>query len=293
MLKNILPLSIIAIYLAVPAFAEDTPDISSTDDGVGMCVEPVLGTYTGPANLQADWEGNPIDIRWYNNNSLIIPTNTASNGCIYGTAHGAATGDLIEPTAPTRTGYTFAGWTIRPQTTFSNSALGMSSTGLERWAKGHVVNTTTPYCYHAAPGESSATVVACNSDPHLTELSLDEWQMRYDNNGKTLYGMAYCSGKAGDAHSSWPVANRSDWEETNFSNLENASGVKKYCWCKATGYKANSSAVLQGPDSSLSWVFSNDYGSAANCAPYCACNCAYFAQNLSAFRAALFLGSGN
>ena len=60
MLNKILPLSIIAIYLVVPAFAEDTPDISSTDDGVGMCVEPILGTYTGPANLQADWEGNPI-----------------------------------------------------------------------------------------------------------------------------------------------------------------------------------------------------------------------------------------
>ena len=166
-LTSIVVIAAMTTVSSMSAFAEDTPDISSTDDGVGMCVEPVLGTYTGPANLQADWEGNPIDIRWYNNNSLIIPTNTASNGCVYGTTSG--TGALTLPaTAPTRVGYTFNGWTIRPQTTFSNSALGMSSTGLERWGKGHVVNTTTPYCYHAAPGESSATNVACNSDPHLT-----------------------------------------------------------------------------------------------------------------------------
>ena len=289
MLKNILPLSIIAIYLAVPAFADDTPDISSTDDGVGMCVEPVLGTYTGPANLQADWKGNEIDIRWYNNNTLIIPSDTASNGCIYGTTSG--TGALTLPaTAPTRVGYTFNGWTVRPQTNFAN--LGLSN-GTERWGKGHVVNTTTPYCYHGV-GSNSAEHVECNSDSHFTELNNDEWQTLYDANGKTLFGMAYCSGQSGDNHSAtWPVANRTDWERTEFSDLENASGEKKYCWCKATGYKANSSAALQGPLSSLSWVFRNVYGSAANCASYCALYCAAGAQANSAFRVALFLGSGN
>jgi hypothetical protein len=131
-------------------------------------------------------------------------------------------------------------------------------------------------------------------------MNIDEWQMRYDDNGKTLYGMGYCSGKSGNnSDYTWPqtdAAAISQWQVLNKSTLESASGEKRYCWCKATGYKANSTAIKQGADTPLAWVFSYDYGSASLCANGCAANCvasAARAQYYSAFRAALFRGANN
>jgi len=287
---------VLGLITALPAFADPTIGYDngsytyneSTTDGSNMCVYDVLDTYTGPANLQAQWDANEIQLRWFNENTQIIPANE-SKTCEYDL------GLTIPATAPSRTGYTFAGWHVRPVTTFSNSALSMTSTGLERWGKGHVVNTTTPYCYHKL-GDGNADHVDCNSDPHFTEMNIDEWQMRYDNNGKTLYGMAHCSGKSGNnSDNTWPQTSDttiSQWQVLNKSTLESASGEKKYCWCKATGYKANSSAIKQGADTPLAWVFSYAHSSASLCAAGCAFRCAYYAQTNSAFRAALFLGAG-
>jgi len=288
---------VLGLITALPALADPTIGYDngsytyneSTTDGSNMCVYDVLDTYTGPANLQAQWNANKINLRWFNENTQIIPA-TESKTCEYDL------GLTIPATAPSRTGYTFAGWHVRPVTTFSNSALSMTSTGLERWGKGHVVNTTTPYCYHAAPGESSASAVDCNSDPHFTEMNIDEWQMRYDDNGKTLYGEAHCSAKAGNNSSyTWPQTDATAiaaWQTPTKAALDAVSGEKKYCWCKATGYKANSTAIKQGADTPLAWVFTFDRGSASSCARDCAYYCASFARSYSAFRAALFLGAG-
>ena len=65
-------------------------------------------------------------------------------------------------------------------------------------------------------------------------------------------------------------------------------GSGQYCWCKATGYKANGSSEVKGPLSALSWVFDYDYGSVANCARGCAGACTNSAGNRSAYRGALF-----
>ena len=284
---------VLAIMLTFPALAD--PIIGYTNDsyttnGENMCVYDMLETYTGPVNLTAQWDANEIKLRWYNNNTQIIPA-TESKTCDY------AGGLTIPAPAPSRVGYNFAGWHVRPVTTFSNSGLGMTGTGLERWGKGHVLNTTTPYCFHAAPDESSASVVDCNSSSHFTEMNLDEWQVRYDNNGKTLYGMAYCSGRSGNNGGyTWSQTNDTtiaQWQVANKSTLESASGEKKYCWCKATGYKVNSTATKQGSDVSLPWVVSFLFGSVSNCASYCVAYCANYAQSDSAFRSALFLSVAN
>jgi hypothetical protein len=243
-----------------------------------MCVYDVLSTYTGPANLQAQWDANKIKLRWYNENTQIIPA-TESKTCEYDL------GLTIPATNPTRTGYTFAGWHVRPVTTFS--ALGLS-TGIERWGKG-------TGCYHGV-GSNDAVNVACNSDPHFTEMNIHEWQVLYDANGKTLYGEAHCSAKSGNNSSyTWPQTDATaiaQWQTPTKAALDAVSGEKKYCWCKATGYKANSTAIKQGADTPLAWVFNYDYGSASICARNCAYYCAYYARYASAFRAALFLGAG-
>ena len=108
--------------------------------------------------------------------------------------------------------------------------------------------------------------------------------------------MAHCSKKPGNHHSgAWSAATRTDWETATVAELDAYSSNEeaKYCWCKATGYKSSSSAEIQGSVSPLAWVFDYDRGSAYNCAAGCALYCAYAALYYSAFRAALFLGSGD
>ena len=70
------------------------------------CTNNTLETYSGNSNLSADWQPNTINLRWYNENEKLTVQQSAQT-CTYD-------GTLTVPqTPPTRTGYTFAGWTIR------------------------------------------------------------------------------------------------------------------------------------------------------------------------------------
>ncbi|MFQ6704511.1 MAG: InlB B-repeat-containing protein, partial [Alphaproteobacteria bacterium] len=80
------------ILISAPAFSYVTNS--------SQCDNDVLSTYTGPANLTANWQGNNISVTWYNGD-----TEYDSNQCTYG-------GELDVPTAPTKTGYTFKGWRV-------------------------------------------------------------------------------------------------------------------------------------------------------------------------------------
>ena len=65
-----------------------------------------MGTATGPANLEADWTANTINLEWYNEDTkLTVPT--TSNTCTYDG------GITLPSTNPTKTGYTFRGWQVR------------------------------------------------------------------------------------------------------------------------------------------------------------------------------------
>jgi len=92
------------------------------------CTNTTLETYSGNSNLSADWQPNEIQLRWYNNNTL-MDVQSSANTCVYD-------GTLSVPqTAPTRTGYTFAGWTVRPEMDFGELAPGGTknlTNGLER-----------------------------------------------------------------------------------------------------------------------------------------------------------------
>ena len=70
------------------------------------CTNNTLETYSGNSNLQADWQPNTINLRWYNENERLTVQSSAQS-CIY---DGTLT---IPSTQPTRTGYTFAGWEVR------------------------------------------------------------------------------------------------------------------------------------------------------------------------------------
>ena len=104
-MKKLFLTSAIIAVMSCPAIALDANNHiqpSPTND----CVESTLGTATGPANLEADWTANTINLEWYNEDTkLTVPT--TSNTCTYDG------GITLPSTNPTKTGYTFKGWKVR------------------------------------------------------------------------------------------------------------------------------------------------------------------------------------
>ena len=267
-------MSFIFILISQSSFSDIPADANSAS-----CDNSTLNTYTGPAALEAKWNANEVQLRWYNNNTLMDVT-TAESTCDYD-------GDIDVATAPTRTGYDFAGWTVRPERDFSSLKNASYTTGQKRWAKGEVYTTHADYCYVAANADN-ATNVACNSDPNFFELK--QWEWKVESTQGTIYGMAYCSGKTGSNHSYAWGGDSSDWKATK-SELVSASGDKQQCWCLATGWVPTGETTLYSPLASLSWVFGYDYGSPSFCSSGCAFDCSHRVRNRSGFRAALFAGS--
>ena len=253
-------------------------DISSSAT-TAQCVEPTLHRYEGTANLQAQWEANTVSLRWYNNNTMLNPTD-AIDDCEY-------SGSLTRPTNPSRTGYTFTGWTVSPKIEFSTLSLG-SATAIS-YGKGEAISNHKDYCWYYDTADHYGYDI-CNMS-EFTELQQYEWKQPFANG--TVYGMAHCTAKPGNHYSyTWPTANRSEYvatlDEMNTYDTQHNTEEKKYCWCQATGYKATNQSTIQRPLSSLAWVFSNDNGSASDCAGRCAARCAYYVRWFSAFRAAVF-----
>lgn len=227
------------------------------------CTNNTLETYSGNSNLSADWQPNEIQLRWYNGNTL-LDVQSSANTCVY---DGALT---IPQTAPNRTGYTFAGWTVRPEMDFMTI---VNEQGTESWGKG-VYNNGTDRCWYALGG-NNATSKNCNDDDNYKELQQHEWKALFEHG--VLYGMAGCSTTSGS------FAQR--------GSVPIDSG--QYCWCKATGYKPSGSNVINGSLFSLSWVFNIERASVVDCAKFCATRCTDYVKHHSAFRTALFAPAGN
>ena len=238
------------VVFVSPVFASGI----NTNSASAPCTNSTLETYSGNTNLQADWQPNTIQIRWYNNNTL-MDVQSSANTCVYD-------GALAVPsTAPTRIGYTFDGWTVRPEMDFST--IPTNENGIERWGKGAEDRCT----YGAA---DSLRSVLCNSDNNFSELQQQEWKIKYQHG--VLYGMAGCSTTNG----AWAAP----------GNPTIGSG--QYCWCKATGYRATNDTMVKGSMYPLSWVCATRTDSNENCAISCANHCIYQDENYSGFRSALF-----
>ena len=198
----------------------------ASNSATAPCTNNTLETYSGNSNLQADWAPNTINLRWYNDNIQITPTNTVANTCTYD-------GSLTIPSnEPTRTGYTFAGWEVVPEYDFST--LPISTAPIQGYGK------KSSECY--IPWDD----VPCDDD--FADLNNNEWKHVYS--WGTIYGMVLCS------------TTESEWGQPG---TPDESGNGRYCWCKATGYKPNNSNVLYKPLNSMPWVFSQDYGSYSRC----------------------------
>ncbi len=96
--------------------------------------------------------------------------------------------------------------------------------------------------------------------------------LEYANNKGMIKGRAQCSRQV-PANKWYNDANRTFSNDHFVSTLPDSTGP--YCWCTLDEYTPVDGAPmsLSGP-----WVFANDYGSASNCADYCAGN--YCANSL-------------
>jgi hypothetical protein len=106
--QNLLITSALASVLVCPAFATGIGASAQSAD----CDNGVLGTYTGPASLSAQWTANRITLNWYddsteNGGQAIDVVGTDSATCTYD-------GGIVLPENPEKTGYEFSGWTVRP-----------------------------------------------------------------------------------------------------------------------------------------------------------------------------------
>ena len=227
------------------------------------CTNTTLETYSGNSNLAADWQPNEIQLRWYNGNTL-LDVQSSANTCVYDDTL------TIPQTAPTRTGYTFAGWTVRPEMDFST--IPTNENGLERWAKGSGTGGADGCSYDT--NILASQDVDCNSE--FDDLQQQEWKARFSFG--ILYGMNRCSVTNGGTTG-------------QIGTPEESLGT--YCWCRVTGFKSTNSDIISAPSAKLSWVYYDDSsGSIVVCNRWCGIRCAYAAYAVSYFRTALFTSAG-
>ena len=190
---------------------------------------------------------------------------SAANTCVYDSTL------TIPSTAPSRTGYTFAGWQVRPEMDFRN--IPTDPNGTERWGIGD--NNGADHCWYDT-NTSSAKHVDCDSSYDFKELKQYEWKVKFDHG--ILYGMAGC-GTTGELKAPKPG-----------NPIINGG---QYCWCKATGYKPINQSIINAPSEDLPWVFFVDRGSADVCAKNCVSNCGDGTENGKLFRYFLFTPLSN
>ena len=241
-----------------------------------MCSDSAINTNNAPANLEINWEPNTINLHWYSNNTLIQNVPDVSSSCEYDST-------LTSPaTIPTRTGYTFTGWRVRP--TYNFATLTASGEGSERWARGY--HNGQAYCYYNT--DLVSKTIACTKYESLKELSNNEWKVHFS--WGDVYGAAYCSAKKGKTTNyTYPASGISEWRAT-YDELSSASGEKRNCWCQATGYKPNGSNVLYGPTSTSMgiWGYHYDFNVYSDCNKQCAAYCSYNVIKRSTFRRVIF-----
>ena len=236
-------------FFTMPAMASGIDATSAS----APCTNNTLETYSGNTNLQADWQPNEIQLRWYNNNTL-LNVQSSANTCVYDSTL------TIPTTAPTRTGYTFAGWTVRPE--YDLDQLDDSIDGTDQFSKSVINNRD--YCRFATVGVP-ATEQSCNNQ-NYANLYRHEWKTVFSYG--TIYGTAKCV-PSGTAKANIDTATTGD-----------------YCYCKITGYKPNNSDILYGPKKKMKWVAYASAGNTTYCLQQCAMYCAYVIQSNS-------IGSGH
>ena len=228
-LKQIVPICFAVSFIIFPnfTFADNITDAST-------CTNGVLGTYTGPVDIEANFDPNTINTTWYNNGTAMTGNGVPSS-CTYNAP-------LTPPTPAPRAGYVFAGWAVR------NCSL--ASLDASVIATGHAY-------YYGSMGIQS--IGNTNGDYGLTEQG-DTWGATFPY-GK-IVGVA-----------KWTATNNgvSVGQVGTPPDDVLSYGGPAYCWCRVTGYIMNSGSRCSYSDTP--WVLMNDASSMGymgqSCPMYC------------------------
>jgi len=242
--------SLLAISIAAPAFGAVGDKTINAGANSAPCTSATLDTPTGPAALEADWTANTIKINWdAKNGTTINPTQ-----CVYDDT-------LNLPATPSKTGYTFGGWTVavsggnpipQQQNCFANFPSILMDANLEFSPIGATDGQNATWWTDLATGYV---------DEDTGEEVADAVYGR-------VTGISKCS-SAGNGYDEGSPGTPSD---------ENG----QYCWCQVSTYTPTGGQ--QCTVSSPSWVLTRyTKGCANNCARLCAVEC-----TAPDFRAVLF-----
>ena len=241
--------SIFALFLATSAWATgEMPNPAN-------CTESDLGASEGPLNIDLIWEPNTINTTWYSEG---VQIQNAPQSCSYSST-------MTLPTAPSRLGYAFAGWTLRvPQ-----CALPTLDS----------VDTGTDYGY--INGDSPEPYADNALAYGLTQPQT--WGATFVPGNIT--GSAMCSAHIGNNHSYAWGGTSSDWT-ADTATLTGASGSATYCWCRADAFTpTNGSECEFAPQP---WVFNHGFNSTTDCSETCASECAQSLRGMPGFRDAVY-----
>ncbi len=246
--------SIFALFLATSAWA--TGELSAP----ATCNTTDLGVSSGTLNVDLVWEANRINTSWYTgygDNTQITGANIPTS-CNYDSA-------ISLPSAPSRPGYAFAGWTLRVSQC-ALPTLDSSDTG-----------TDYGYINGGQPEPYADNALAYG----LTQPQT--WGATFVPGNIT--GSAMCSAYAGNNHDYAWGGTSSDWT-ADTATLTGASGSATYCWCRADAFTpTNGSECDFVPQP---WVFNHGFYSTTDCSEMCASECAQSLRGIPGFRDAVY-----
>ena len=264
-MKKLFLTSAILATMVCPSFADN---ITTTNND---CDNTTLTTYSGSAALEADWSPNTVNVTYYNGE------NVYGNGgeCTYDST-------LTLPTAPSKNGYTFAGWKVK--TALTPSLFDLSTLSGYMYDDGTYFvskNLNQQRCegayveWNDEDGEYDNDFFGTDegencSDPRFAHLGTGEWSTTFDYG--TTKGVALCSSTSGTKKT---------------TGIPDETGGGLNCWCKATDFAEGNNSNYSHVSSSL-WVLNDGYRNASDCANDCAFYCAYRLKYDSVFRRAVF-----
>ena len=260
--------SILAIAITVPALATDIYEKES------KCDNATLNTYSAPVDMEAKWTANTINLQWYDDANDSTPTNTM---CTYNTT-------IALPTEPSKPGYNFTGWQLRPAvfdlSTLAEYIESGGNASISRSVPNPLYNNGNPICRNGKSSDSTC------SGAIYSDLDNGEWKVPFDYG--TVRGVALCSTQR--PTTPWYNNNNTFTSDHFATTLTDETGENGaiYCWCKPTGFAEPNSSTYTNV-ASPSWVFDDARGDDADgCAYDCAYYCAVAVYGNSDFRRALY-----
>ena len=277
--------AVVGVVVLAPSYATNIP---TTNPG---CTTGVLGAdniANGSASLEPDFSANTINTTWYSNGTQLTGNNIPGT-CRYDAP-------LVPPTPSPRAGYAFNGWTLRvpavPAGPFDNldASTSVTSIGYNNFCSNADAEMMTGVSqYQSLTGQSFA--IPGQWGIQLSDGSVVRGVAECRSSGDTTY---YGNQSSGESYFEPQSCNYSFMDANDTEHYGTVETSDSYCWCKATGYKANGGSLQT--DDSTSWVFLEwvepvelqpSYG-ITGCGLGCAYRCATVAQNSQSFRAALY-----